>query len=125
VLPWVTLYLYNMTMQHRLENSQQVWLNWFVNLAQHNGPLALAAAIAGWTLRLMFKRYALCPPGLDYSASTETHRPSRRFRIFETRRGAPLQGKTFRAFEVLPEGGDGDWPGRKASADRDPSQHLV
>jgi hypothetical protein len=28
-----------------------------------------------------------------------------------SRRGAPLQGKKFRAFEVLQKGGDGDWLG--------------
>ena len=59
VLPFVTLYVYDMTLQHPLVNPQQVWLNWFVHLAQQKWPLVLAAAVSGWTLRFMFKRYVL------------------------------------------------------------------
>ena len=59
VLPFVTLYVYDMTLQNPLVNPQQVWLNWFVNLAQQKWPLALAAAVSGWTLHWVFKRYAL------------------------------------------------------------------
>ena len=59
VLPFVTLYVYDMTLQNPLVNPQQVWLNWFVHLAQQKWPLVLGAAVSGWTLRFMFKRYPL------------------------------------------------------------------
>src|SRR5690606_27708918 len=58
-LPFIMLYLYDMTMQNQLADSQQVWLNWFVNLAQQNWFTLFSSAASGWMLRFMYKRYGL------------------------------------------------------------------
>lgn len=58
-LPFVMLYLYDMTMQNQLADSQQAWLSWFLNLAKQNWFIIFSSAASGWMLRFMFKRYAL------------------------------------------------------------------
>ena len=59
VLPFIMLYLYDMTMQNKLADSQQVWLNWFLNLAKQNRLIIFGSAASGWTLRFIIKRYVL------------------------------------------------------------------
>lgn len=59
VLPFVMLYLYDMTMQNQLADSQQAWLRWFANLAIQNWFVIFSAATSGWLLRFMYKRYTL------------------------------------------------------------------
>ncbi|PCS24020.1 TraM recognition domain-containing protein [Candidatus Enterovibrio escicola] len=58
ILPFVMLYLYDMTMQNRTD-SQQAWLNWFINLAKLNWFVIFSAATSGWLLRFIYKRYTL------------------------------------------------------------------
>ena len=58
-LPFIMLYLYDMTMQNQLADSQQVWLNWFLNLAKQNWFTIFSSAATGWMLRFMYKRYGL------------------------------------------------------------------
>lgn len=58
-LPFVMLYLYDVTTQKQLADSQYVWLSWFTNLAKMNWFTLIAAAASGGTLRFMYKRYAL------------------------------------------------------------------
>ncbi|WP_019281327.1 TraM recognition domain-containing protein [Vibrio anguillarum] len=59
ILPFVMLYLYDMTMQNQLADSQQAWLSWFINLAKQNWFVIFSAATSGWLLRFMYKRYTL------------------------------------------------------------------
>lgn len=59
LLPFIMLYLYDMTTQKQLADSQQVWLQWFLNLAVQNWFTLFAAAASGWMIRFMLLRYAL------------------------------------------------------------------
>ena len=59
ILPFIMLYLYDMTMQKQLADSQQAFLKWFINLAKQNWFTIFSATTSGWMLRFIFKRYAL------------------------------------------------------------------
>lgn len=56
-LPFLMLYIYDVTMMNQLADSQKVFLDWFINLAKLNAFTMIGAAASGWTLHFMFKRY--------------------------------------------------------------------
>lgn len=59
LMPFVMLYLYDVTMKKNIADSQKAWLNWFLDLTLNNWFTVAGSALCGLVLRFLFKRYAL------------------------------------------------------------------
>lgn len=58
-MPFIMLFIYDMTMQNELGDHTQEFLTWFKTLLLDNWWMLIPAMITGWTLRFCYNRYFL------------------------------------------------------------------
>jgi len=58
-MPFIMLYLYDVTSMNQLGDSQSVWLDWFLSLAIENWYATVGAAALGLLMRFTFLRYLI------------------------------------------------------------------
>lgn len=58
-MPFIMLFIYDMTMQYELGDHVQEFLEWFKKLLLDNWWMIIPAMLAGWTMRFCYNRYFL------------------------------------------------------------------
>ncbi|WP_018694134.1 type IV secretory system conjugative DNA transfer family protein [Algicola sagamiensis] len=59
ILPFIMLYVYDMTTMNELFSGTQAFLQWFLNMTQKNGWSVIPAFLIGYFLRFSYNRYFL------------------------------------------------------------------